>query len=347
MPPDTRVPRGLSPIAPHPDPADLVTAFRGRHEWLSNFHRRPLRHRGLWFPTAEAAFQADKTLDPELRAAFAATASPHDARRMGRDVQLRPDWDRHWRHVAMAEVLASKFTDPELASLLVDTGTALLVEGNTWCSNDWGDCGCSRHRATPGLNLLGRALMAQRDLLAPPPQQRWTRVAGAGHRPRGIGPPDAQAWVRAELDRLAVKLVTHHGMRIGSSGMALGTDTWWSHSVLRAGAKLWAYLPCADQDGPWPAASRRERADLLDRADRVASLARAYPGPAVMINRNKWLVRDADLLVVVIDPRRRGGGTAQVLDYALPRVQVVRIDVARRRTTLVPKLAAPLRATSG
>jgi hypothetical protein len=57
--------------------------------------------------------------------------SPHPgvAKRLGRTVQLRPDWDAI-RVGVMRELLTEKFTDPHLASLLVATAPAVLVEGN-------------------------------------------------------------------------------------------------------------------------------------------------------------------------------------------------------------------------
>jgi hypothetical protein len=70
----------------------------------------------------------------------------------------------------MDRALRAKFAPgSRLAERLVATGTAFLVEGNRWCDNHWGDCRCGRTRcAQPGLNVLGRMLMALRRELATP-----------------------------------------------------------------------------------------------------------------------------------------------------------------------------------
>ena len=43
----------------------------------------------------------------------------------------------------MADILTAKFTyNPELADKLVATTGRLLVEGNTWHDQTWGNCTC-------------------------------------------------------------------------------------------------------------------------------------------------------------------------------------------------------------
>jgi predicted NAD-dependent protein-ADP-ribosyltransferase YbiA (DUF1768 family) len=118
---------------------DLIAGFEGDHRWPSNFAATPLSWDGRWYPTAEAAFHAGKTLNEQLRADIAAAGTPAQAKALGRGLDLRPDWTAFWRHAVMREVLAAKFADPVLAGRLVGTGTALLVETNLWC-----DLACAR-----------------------------------------------------------------------------------------------------------------------------------------------------------------------------------------------------------
>lgn len=61
----------------------------------------------------------------------------------------------------------------------------------------------------------------------------FPRVALTGHRPQGLS-PSARDWVPLELERLAVKLRDQHGMRVGISGMALGSDIWWAQATVFA-----------------------------------------------------------------------------------------------------------------
>jgi ribA/ribD-fused uncharacterized protein len=63
--------------------------------------------------------------------------------------------------------LRLKFTqNPELRRRLLDTGDAVLVEGNTWHDNYWGTCTFRRCSKTKGKNMLGKLLMQVRQELA-------------------------------------------------------------------------------------------------------------------------------------------------------------------------------------
>src|ERR1700741_3859496 len=71
-----------------------IERFSGKYHFLSNFHPHPIRGaRGLVYPTAEAAFQGGKTTTPTERAWIAAAPTPSVAKRRGRLVTLRDDWD--------------------------------------------------------------------------------------------------------------------------------------------------------------------------------------------------------------------------------------------------------------
>ncbi|EWM19707.1 hypothetical protein KUTG_10011, partial [Kutzneria sp. 744] len=148
---------------------DLVDGFDREWWFLSNFAFSPLLWEGVWYATAEAAFAAGKTVDPALRLWISQVVPPREAKRRGRQLALRPQWDTSHRYAVMRQVLRAKFTDPGLRTRLINTGAALLVESNTWCDTQWGSCVCQRHRATPGHNHLGRMLMALRDALTAVP----------------------------------------------------------------------------------------------------------------------------------------------------------------------------------
>jgi ribA/ribD-fused uncharacterized protein len=148
----------------------VIYRFAGPHEALSNFARIPvtlysqLEQRDITYPTAEHAFNAAKTLDPAERAAVLAAPTPGEAKRLGRRVTLRPGWDESVRYAAMRTILAAKFAPSSSAGrVLLGTGNAFLVEGNTWHDQHWGDCRCGRATCRePGENWLGRMLMDRR-----------------------------------------------------------------------------------------------------------------------------------------------------------------------------------------
>ena len=59
----------------------------------------------------------------------------------------------------MYQILKSKFQNPELSKLLLETGDCELIEGNTWGDQFWGVC------KGVGENNLGKLLMKVREEL--------------------------------------------------------------------------------------------------------------------------------------------------------------------------------------
>ena len=142
----------------------MIVEFDGQYDFLSNFYPSSILYEGIVYPTNEHFFQAMKTLDIETRKAIAAAPTPGAAKRMGRHVSLRPDWEKIKVDV-MRTGLMLKFTDAALAEKLLATGDEELVEGNWWHDQTWGSCFCPEHCRTPGRNLLGMLLMELRKEL--------------------------------------------------------------------------------------------------------------------------------------------------------------------------------------
>lgn len=133
---------------------ETISSFRGKHAFLSNFSNYPARFEDTDYPTAENAFQAAKTLNPVVRERFT-EITPSEAKRLGRSVPLRQDWNRI-RISVMTGIVRDKFTrNPELKRLLLATGDAILIEGNTWGDRFWG----VDERTGKGENHLGLILM--------------------------------------------------------------------------------------------------------------------------------------------------------------------------------------------
>lgn len=132
---------------------------------FSNFYPCKVEFDGIVYQNSEAAWQAQKTLATHKRMEFAQmTAS--NAKRAGRRVTLREDWEEV-KYNLMVEVLRAKFTQiEELGKVLKSTGDATIVENTTgWHDNLWGSCSCPRCDDITGQNLLGKALMQVRDEL--------------------------------------------------------------------------------------------------------------------------------------------------------------------------------------
>ena len=135
---------------------DKVDLFRGEYAFLSNFQKCNIEFEGDVYPTVEHAFQAAKTFDKEERKRILSFASPVIAKRIGRKVKLRPDWE-YVKCDIMLLLLKKKFEDPELAEKLLATGDAELIEGNNHGDRFWGMVNGE------GKNMLGKLLMEVRD----------------------------------------------------------------------------------------------------------------------------------------------------------------------------------------
>lgn len=137
-----------------------IARFDGEYRFLSNFAPSVVWHDGIKYPTVEHAYQAAKTFDFAERWRISQLPTPGQAKRAGRRVVLRVDWMQVKRTV-MRELLVQKFVlNSELRQKLKDTGTATLIEGNTWGDTFWGVCNGE------GRNELGIILMQVRGLLS-------------------------------------------------------------------------------------------------------------------------------------------------------------------------------------
>ena len=135
-----------------------IDSFRGEYYFLSNFYEAPVEYDGIRFQNNEAAFQAMKTLNPDIKKTFAGMDSSQ-AKKAGRKVELRKDWESVKVDI-MRDIVFAKFSqNPELKEKLLATGDAYLEEGNTWGDRIWGTVNGK------GANLLGQILMDTRLLL--------------------------------------------------------------------------------------------------------------------------------------------------------------------------------------
>ena len=144
-----------------------------------------------------------------------------------------------------------------------------------------------------------------------------------GHRPQKF------PWKYDETDSRCVALkavladqiiaLVDDGFTQFLSGMAEATDTWFSLVVLslreqNPAIKLHCILPCKEQADKWAASSRDLYYSILDRADSLVYVSRAYHKNC-MLERNRFLVDHAAALLAVYNGERRGG-TAATLRYA-------------------------------
>jgi ribA/ribD-fused uncharacterized protein len=137
----------------------MITSFQGPYRFLSNFWPAVVRYEGSVYPSVEHAYQAAKTLDLSAREAIRVRTSPGEAKRMGKSLVLREDWEQI-RLEIMEDLVRQKFRNSkDLTTLLLATADRPLQEGNTWGDRFWGMVNGQ------GQNHLGKIIMKIREEL--------------------------------------------------------------------------------------------------------------------------------------------------------------------------------------
>lgn len=143
-----------------------IYSFLGKYFFLSNFYvPAPVKVNSVWYPSSEHAFMACKSLDPKIQEQIRKCSTPREARKLGRKILLRPDWEQIKYDIMYQAVKSKFFNNPNLGLRLIRTGDALLVEGNNWGDKTWGQVQ-NQEEEWEGKNWLGRILMDVRKELA-------------------------------------------------------------------------------------------------------------------------------------------------------------------------------------
>lgn len=109
--------------------------MRDEYWFLSNMYPCKITYNGHTYECIESAFHAQK--DPSRASEFEGLDG-RAAKRLGRQVNLRSDWNTA-RLQIMEEILRIKFRNPYLAKKLKAV-TEPIVEENTWNDTFWGVC---------------------------------------------------------------------------------------------------------------------------------------------------------------------------------------------------------------
>lgn len=133
---------------------DIIGPFVGQFFVYSNFYMHPVTFGGLTYKSNEHAFQAAKTLHVGQREQIAYLPYPGDAKKYGRRLSLREDWE-DVKFTVMEMLIRQKFSDKSYSVMkqLVDTGDRHMEEINTWSDRVWGTVNGK------GENNLGKTLM--------------------------------------------------------------------------------------------------------------------------------------------------------------------------------------------
>lgn len=136
----------------------VIKSFDGEYRFLSNFYEKTFEYNGVFWKTSEHAFQASKTNIGSEITCIQNAKTPGEAKKLGRRATIIHGWN-DIRLDVMRDILFSKFEDEELKKLLIDTGDAILIEGNNWNDTFWG----VNINTGVGTNHLGKLLMEVRE----------------------------------------------------------------------------------------------------------------------------------------------------------------------------------------
>lgn len=134
----------------------VIDSFRGDFAFLSNFHPSIIYVDGKKYNTVEHAYQAAKAVDLEQHELIRCARTPGEAKKMGKIVPCRSDWEDVKIDV-MRSLIRKKFENPFLRPLLLATEGSQLIHKNYWHDIEFGVF------VGEGKNLLGKLLMEERE----------------------------------------------------------------------------------------------------------------------------------------------------------------------------------------
>ncbi len=145
----------------------VINSFKGEYDIFSNFYPAIVHFEGLNYPTVEHAYVASKSKEFFFRKLICALPAEKAglAKRRGRTGRLRSDWEDVKIDI-MYDLLCQKFKQEPFKSKLLETDDAIIIEGNYWHDNVWGDCYCNKCKDTKGENWLGRLIMDVRSQIS-------------------------------------------------------------------------------------------------------------------------------------------------------------------------------------
>ena len=133
----------------------MIKEFQKENRWLSNFWLVDVEFDGHIFMSVENAYQFAKAESDKDKQTMLSAYNPVDARRLGRRIKVREDWE-DVKLIIMKSLVRQKFIlNTDLRNKLISTGIEEIQEGNTWGDKFWG---VDLHSGV-GENRLGKIIM--------------------------------------------------------------------------------------------------------------------------------------------------------------------------------------------
>ena len=147
----------------------MIENFNKEFYYLSNFY--PISytlesHDDILYKSVEHGFQSEKAINIEDRNRIIEQKTPGLAKRLGKNIKCKPQWDEIKLEIMKKHVLAKFQQNDYIKKKLISTNNIILIEGNTWHDNFWGKCSCVKCISCEKNNNLGKILMEVRDILS-------------------------------------------------------------------------------------------------------------------------------------------------------------------------------------
>lgn len=148
----------------------------------------------------------------------------------------------------------------------------------------------------------------------------YKTCAFTGHRPQNLpwqfNEADTNCLKMKQILNQQISQLAKNGFTDFLSGMALGSDTWAAEAVLnlrkkKPALKLHCILPCKTQAEKWPVSEQERYQKILAQADSIFFTSRNYH-PNCMLERNRFMVEKARLLLAVYNGQPHSGTAAAV-----------------------------------
>ena len=174
-------------------------------------------------------------------------------------------------------------------------------------------------------------------------EMKETACAFTGHRPKSFpwkyneATPDCVALKKVLAEQITV--LASDGVTGFISGMALGVDLWAAQTVLdlrkkNSLLKLCCALPCEGQEKKWPADKQELYRSILKQADDIHWESRNYT-PDCMLNRNRYMVDHASILLAVYNGAYRSGTGMTVRDAQSKHRKIILIHPVTREVSCI------------
>jgi ribA/ribD-fused uncharacterized protein len=157
----------------------VINSFRDEYRFLSNFYESIIIINNKVYKSVEHWYQASKADNETLHEYIRNLPTPGNTKgvwkkkfvmipiegiKEQKPIQVRKRKDFNNINIdIMRQGINLKFEILSLRKLLNQTKGKMLIEGNTWHDNFWGNCSCEVCKNIEGENWLGKLLMEERD----------------------------------------------------------------------------------------------------------------------------------------------------------------------------------------